>query len=157
MATVTFFGKPGCAGNRRQMEVLRASGHDVLFRDLLTEPWTAECLMSFLGGLPVADWFNRSAKRVKAGEIDPDRLDASAAIALLLAEPPLIRRPLLAVGDTRAAGWDPARLAAWIGLSAEVDPGTERCAHGGHDHDHHHHHHGEGGGDCRPAAPPLPA
>ncbi len=139
MAKVVFFGKPGCVGNRRQMEVLTASGHDVVFRDLLTEPWTASGLMEFLGGLPVADWFNRSAKRVKAGEVLPERLGADEALSLLLAEPLLIRRPLMAVGDARVVGWDGARIAAWIGLSAEGNHGTERCAREGGAHDHHHH------------------
>ena len=145
MATVTFFGKPGCAGNRRQMETLKASGHEVVFRDLLTEAWTAESLLRFLDGLPVTDWFNRSAKRVKAGEVEPDRLDADAALGLLLAEPALIRRPLLEVEGVRAVGWQPSHLAGWIGLAADLDPGTESCAHrGGHgEHDHHHHHRGD--------------
>ena len=149
MAIVTFFGKPGCVGNRRQMEVLKAAGHQVVFRDLLTEPWSADGLMRFLGGLPVADWFNRSAKRVKAGEVVPDHLGADEALGVLLAEPLLIRRPLMAVGDTRVVGWEPERVSAWIGLAADGDQGTERCAHTGpagdhHHHDHHHDHHAEG-------------
>jgi len=154
MAIVTFFGKPGCVGNRRQIEVLKASGHEVVFRDLLTEAWTADSLMPFLGGLPVADWFNRSAKRVKAGEVVPDQLGAGDALALLLAEPLLIRRPLMAVGETRAVGWAPEHVAAWIGLAAEVDPGSERCAHAGPAGEHHHHGHHHGEGECGGSSAP---
>ena len=136
MAIVTFFGKSGCTGNRGQMETLKASGHEVVFRDLLSEPWTAATLTPFLEGLLVAGWFNRSTKRVKAGEVDPDRLDSETALALLLADPLLIRRPLLEVGGVRAAGWDTERLAAWIGLAADRDPGSEGCARGEHEHHH---------------------
>jgi len=129
MATVTFFGKPGCSGNRRQMELLRASGHGVIERDLLSEPWTAAELLAFFGDLPPTGWFNRSATRVKSGEIDPDRLSAEEAMGLLLADHVLIRRPLLEVGGVRGVGWDPARIAAWIGLADGVDRGGEGCVH----------------------------
>ena len=138
MAIVTFFGKPGCTGNRRQMETLKASGHVVVFRDLLSEPWTAVTLMRFFEGVPVAGWFNRSAKRVKAGEVDPDRAGAETALALLLADPLLIRRPLLEVGGVRSVGWEPERLAAWIGFADDCDPGSEGCARGEHEHHHGH-------------------
>ena len=109
---------------------------------MLGEPWTAATLTPFLAGLPVAGWFNRSAKRVKAGEVDPDRIDAETALAMLLADPLLIRRPLLEVAGTRAAGWEPERVAAWIGLDAGRDPGSEGCARGEHEH-----HHGRGHAD----------
>ena len=42
MAHVTFWGKPGCVGNARQMAVLRASGHVLDVRNLLAEAWTPE-------------------------------------------------------------------------------------------------------------------
>jgi len=129
MATVTFFGKPGCSGNKRQMELLRTSGHTVIERDLLSEPWTAAALQAYFGDQPPAAWFNRSATRVKSGEIDPDRLGAAEATALLLSDHLLIRRPLLEVDGVRAAGWDPARISAWIGLADGVDHGGEGCVH----------------------------
>ncbi len=116
MAVVTFFEKPGCAGNAEQKQVLRAAGHELRVKDLLTHPWTEEELLKFLGELPVADWFNRSAPRIKSGEVVPEKLEQKAALALLLAQPLLIRRPLLQVGETRAVGFDPERLDAWIGL-----------------------------------------
>jgi nitrogenase-associated protein len=107
-----------------------------VFRDLLTEPWTADRLLTFLDGVAVANWFNRSAKRVKAGEVVPDQLGVRAALELLLADPALIRRPLLEVEGVCAVGWEPERIGGWIGLAAGCDPGTESCASGGHDHDH---------------------
>ena len=79
--------------------LLRAARHTLDVRDLLSWPWTAESLLPFLAPLPVADWFNRAAPRIKSGEIVPEALDAEAALALLLAEPLLIRRPLMALGE----------------------------------------------------------
>lgn len=130
MAQVTFYMKPSCKGNARQLRVLQASGHDVAVRDLLTEPWTAERLQSFFGDRSVADWFNRSAVRVKSGEIVPDSLTAEAAMALLLADPALIRRPLIEAQGERHAGWEPELIERWIGLGSEMSPGKESCARG---------------------------
>lgn len=68
MATLTFYEKPGCQGNARQKALLRAAGHQLNVRNLLTEPWTPERLRQFFGALPVAQWFNRNAPAVKSGE-----------------------------------------------------------------------------------------
>ncbi len=132
MALVTFYEKPGCQGNARQKALLTAAGHRVEARSLKAEPWTQARLLQFLGGLPVADWFNRSAPAVKAGEIVPEQLDADAALALLLANPLLIRRPLMEADGTRMVGFDTAAVDAWIGLGdAERPAGNiEACVHG---------------------------
>ncbi|MDE2584146.1 MAG: hypothetical protein KGN39_02020 [Betaproteobacteria bacterium] len=121
MAHVTFFEKPGCGGNARQQALLRAAGHILAVRDLLAEPWTAESLLAFLAPLPVADWFNRASPRVKGGEVVPENLPREEALALLLADHLLIRRPLLQVGEDKRAGFDPAAIAAWIGLEGAPD------------------------------------
>ncbi len=106
MATVVFYQKPGCATNARQKRMLELAGHTVIARDLLTEPWTAERLRAFFGGTPVASWFNAAAPRVKSGAIDPERMDAEGAVALMLAEPLQIRRPLVDAGAEKCAGFD---------------------------------------------------
>lgn len=127
MAHVVFYEKPGCAGNERQKALLRAAGHELEVRDLLGHPWTAAELRPFLAGLPVAEWFDRTAPRVKAREVIPEALGEEEALALLLAEPILIRRPLLQVGRRREAGFLAAVVQAWIGLDpvepAPVTPG----------------------------------
>lgn len=130
MATVLFWEKPGCGGNARQKALLAASGHVVEARSLLAEPWTAERLAGFFGARPVADWFNRASPRVKAGEIVPEALDAEAALAAMLADPLLIRRPLMEVAGVRSVGFDAAAVEAWIGLSAAREPVGEGCPKG---------------------------
>jgi nitrogenase-associated protein len=121
MATVVFWEKPGCAGNARQKQVLRAAGHEVVTRDLLREAWTAEALRAFFGALPPSQWFNRNAPAVKSGFIVPERLSEAEALAATLAEPLLIRRPLLRVGDRRVAGFNSIEVDAWIGLGFAED------------------------------------
>lgn len=128
MATVVFYEKPGCGGNARQKALLAAAGHRVEARDLLRHPWLAVELRIFFGARPVAEWFNAASPRVKSGEVDPTAFDEAGALAAMLADPLLIRRPLLQVGEARRAGFDPAAIDAWIGLGGRaVDPAIDRC------------------------------
>lgn len=134
MVQVIFYAKPGCRGNARQVRVLESSGHDVEVRDLLAEPWSAQELRSYFSDRPVADWFNRSAVRVKNGEIVPENLSDREAMALLLADHGLIRRPLMQAAGERHVGWEPDLIAGWIGLGTAMSPGKEACAQGARKH-----------------------
>jgi nitrogenase-associated protein len=130
MATIVFYEKSGCGGNARQRALLQAAGHTLLRRNLLTTPWTQAWLHAFLAPLPVALWFNRAAPRVKSGEVVPEALTPSAAMALLLAEPLLIRRPLMQREDgARLVGFDTAEVERFVGLGAAAVPAAmEGCA-----------------------------
>ena len=113
MAHIIFWEKPGCAGNARQKALLLASGHTLEVRNLLAEPWGAQRLRSFFTGRPVYGWFNRSSPRIKSGELIPEALNESQALALMLADPLLIRRPLIEANSRREAGFEPERVSAW--------------------------------------------
>lgn len=127
MSRLRFWEKPGCAGNAKQKAVLREAGHSLEVRDLLREGWSRERLLEFLAPLAVEDWFNRAAPRVKSGEVVPEALSAADALELLLAEPLLIRRPLMEREDgERMVGFDSERADAWIGLA----PGAARLGEG---------------------------
>jgi len=117
MSTVVFYEKPGCGNNTKQKVWLAASGHTVLAKNLLTEKWTTERLSAFFGELPVAKWFNPAAPKVKSGEIDPETFDTQSALALMLVEPILIRRPLMDVEGVLRVGFDAKAVDAWIGLN----------------------------------------
>ena len=116
MAQVVFFEKPGCINNTKQKQLLRQAGHQVLAKNLLEEPWQAETLRPFFGDKPVCEWFNSSAPRIKEGEVDPEAMDISTALAAMVADPLLIRRPLMRVGDEYRVGFDAEQVDAWIGL-----------------------------------------
>lgn len=133
MATVIFFEKPGCANNLMQKLWLAASGHRVLARDLLKERWRKDELRMFFGELPVAQWLNPNAPRIKSGEIDPHALDADSALSMMVAEPLLIRRPLMKSADTCRAGFDEDSVRSWIGLNdAKPSSDLESCQKGRH-------------------------
>ena len=126
MATITFFEKPGCKTNARQKTMLEAAGHIVVARSLLTEPWTAKRLRGFFGSTPVTSWFNPAAPRIKSGEIDPAAVDAVAALAIMLDDPLLIRRPLVEIGEQRCAGFDREPVTSLLG--GPTDPDVEKCS-----------------------------
>lgn len=115
MATVLFYQKPACGTNARQIRALEAAGHQVIARSLLTEPWTAPELLTFFGNTPVASWFNPAAPRVKSGELDPATIDAAGALALMLDDPLLIRRPLVDANGARCAGFDREPVLSLLG------------------------------------------
>jgi nitrogenase-associated protein len=128
MATVTFYEKPGCANNTRQKKLLTEAGHTVIAKSVLEQPWTVETLRPFFGDLAVRDWFNYSAPAIKYGEIEPEKLHESQALALMLETPLLIRRPLMQVGDDYRAGFDAAQVEAWLGLTAlKTEADLETC------------------------------
>ncbi|MNN65155.1 hypothetical protein D3C81_1806360 [compost metagenome] len=85
----------------------------------------------------MAEWFNPAAPAVKSGAIDPQALDAEQALALLLAQPLLIRRPLISCGSLRMAGFDAQALNALLPEGDRLEllaASPEGCAHGDHDH-----------------------
>ncbi len=128
MATVYFYEKPGCINNTRQKKLLAVAGHQVVALNLLTEPWQEDRLRTFFGELAVRDWFNYSVPALKYGEIDPDKLSEKQALALMLENPLLIRRPLMQVGDSVMAGFDQQTVDDWIGLKEiESNQDLESC------------------------------
>jgi nitrogenase-associated protein len=131
MATVVFYEKPGCTSNTRQKVLLAAAGHTVLAKSLLTEKWSAPRLREFFGTLPVAEWFNPNAPRIQAGEVQPAALDESAALDLMLADPLLVRRPLMEVDGECRVGFDLDAVDRWIGLASKMSrENLEACSKG---------------------------
>ncbi|MDA8230298.1 MAG: arsenate reductase family protein [Magnetospirillum sp.] len=131
MAHVIFYEKPGCANNTLQKRLLIASGHMVVAKDIIAEPWTPDRLRRFFEKRPVAEWFNPAAPRIKSGEVCPANLTESQALDAMCRDPLLIRRPLIEAENRRVCGFDEVFLATWIGLDMEPDDALigEECPH----------------------------
>lgn len=123
---IVFYEKPGCAGNARQKKALQDAGYQLEVRSILAEDWTAERLLAFFGKLPIAQWFNMTAPAVRSGAIDPAALDRQQALAALLQDPLLIRRPLLIVAGRYLVGFDPGLIHEVLGVALR-EP-LEQCA-----------------------------
>jgi nitrogenase-associated protein len=74
-------------------------------------------LRPFFSDLPVAQWFNPSAPKIKSGAVDPSKLDAQTALDMMIVEPLLIRRPLMEVNGVFSVGFEAKAVDAWIGLN----------------------------------------
>ena len=127
MAVVIFYEKPGCINNTRQKKLLQDAGHRVEAKNLLTEPWTAAKLLAFFNNLPVNAWFNQSAPTVKSGEVNPDMLTAEQAIHYMLADPLLIRRPLMEVGDDKVVGFENEQVNTLFDIKTDRNKNLEVC------------------------------
>ncbi len=125
MATVIFYEKPNCANNAKQKRLLIEAGHTVIAKNLLAEIWQEDTLRPFFTGLAVRDWFNYSAPAIKHGDINPEELNEEQAMALMLENPLLIRRPLLQVGNECRAGFDVERVQSWLAVHSSDD--LETC------------------------------
>ena len=121
MATVVFYEKPGYGTNARQKLMLTRAGHEVVARNLLTEPWTGERLRGYFAGTPIWSWFNPASPRVKSGEIEPERIEAVAAIDLMLEDPLLIRRPLIEADGQCCAGFDREPVLSLLQRDEDLD------------------------------------
>jgi nitrogenase-associated protein len=137
VSEVLFYEKPGCLSNTRQKAMLVGLGHCLQARNLLAEPWTAERLRPFFGDRPVRDWINLAAPRVRGGEVDPDALTESQALAMMVADPLLIRRPLIEIAGEgvqsvrRDCGFEPGPLLDSLGLTIAPGEDLQSCSRGG--------------------------
>lgn len=136
-AEVIFYEKPGCLANARQKELLRGLGHRLEVRDLLAELWTAEDLRPFFGQRPVAEWFNPAAPGVKNGAVRPFELGEDQALDLMIADPILIRRPLIEVGmgihRERCCGFEPGPVLELLVVDLKPRQDLQSCANSGAD------------------------
>lgn len=128
MALIHFYEKVGCGNNTKQKDLLIEAGHWLIEHDLLTHDWRSEPekLRSFFGEKLVCEWFNRAAPAIKNGELNPDEINAEQAIALMLEQPLLIRRPLMEIENHRMAGFDNDEVAHFLSLETEGD--LESCS-----------------------------
>jgi nitrogenase-associated protein len=119
---IVFWEKPGCMGNARQRALLATGGHEIEVKSLPDHKWTRKELAPFFEGLAVEDWFNLSSRRVKESEVIPEALDEDGAYRFILADPILVRRPLLEIDGEKKVGFD----LEWIESKIGPLPSSER-------------------------------
>jgi nitrogenase-associated protein len=127
MVEIVFYEKPGCINNSKQKKLLQDAGHELDCRNLLTETWSRNRLLKYFDHMSIPMWFNASAPEIKSGRIDPSRLSEEEALALMMNDPILIRRPLMQVGEEYRVGFDQAVVDAWIGLRVVSEADLEHC------------------------------
>lgn len=104
--TITMYGIPNCDTVKRARDWLAAHGVEYVFHDYkkagidraLLEGWVMEH-----GWEVVLNRAGTTFRRLPDG--DKADLDAVKAIALMLAQPSMIKRPILDLGDRRIVGF----------------------------------------------------
>ena len=127
MKLILFYEKPGCSTNAKQKKSLKDTGHIVITRNLLQMEMTAEELYSYLKDRSPQEWFNPNASKIKSGELNPQDYSSDEALALLLREPILIRRPLMSINGLRICGFDPKEVENALGVPLK-DKSSESCS-----------------------------
>lgn len=115
MAEIVFFEKPGCVNNGKQKEILLQAGHSLCCVDMISYPWSKEKLLPFVVGKKPEEMMNSTAPAVKNGELVPAALAFEQAVAMMVAEPLLIKRPLVVVDNLFIQGFDDERLRPYLG------------------------------------------
>jgi Spx/MgsR family transcriptional regulator len=115
MATTTMYGIPNCDTIKKARAFLAARGVDYRFHDYKKQGVPADELAHWVAGLGWERLVNRqgTAWRKLAPGVQAGVHDAASAIALMLAQPSVIKRPVLCHGDTLQVGF---AAATWTSL-----------------------------------------
>ena len=116
--TITMFGIKNCDTIKKARTWLDAHDVDYAFRDYKTAGIDAAHLEDWIGRVGWEVLLNRAGTTFrKLPDADRADLDAGKATALMLAQPSMIKRPVLDTGKTLLVGFKPEAYEA-AGLGA---------------------------------------
>jgi arsenate reductase-like glutaredoxin family protein len=104
------YGIPTCDTCKKALKALAAAGHEVAFRDIRKDPLTAaevDRIVHEFGDAAV----NKTSTSYRAFG---DFLKASDADAQILAQPAVMKRPVIQQAEVWTIGWDDAVQARWL-------------------------------------------
>jgi len=107
--TITIFGIKNCDTMKKAQQWLDINGISYVFHDYKTEGVDRTHLDRWVRELGWETVLNRAGTTFrKLDEADKQELDANKAVALMQAQPSMIKRPILDLGDGRLlAGFKP--------------------------------------------------
>ncbi|MGD9946087.1 MAG: ArsC family reductase [Burkholderiaceae bacterium] len=127
MSQVVVFGIDTCDQVRKARSWLRAHRIEHRFHDFRKEGLDAQLLNAWLGRVPWDSLLNRRGLAWR--KLDPQRraaiTDQGSAAELMLADPTLIKRPVLQVDDHTVVGFSEA---LYEGLFPAADAAAQRNA-----------------------------
>jgi arsenate reductase len=109
------YGIRNCDTMKKARAWLDGRGIAYAFHDYKTAGIDAARLRGWVDELGWEKLLNRAGTTFrKLPDADKAGLDADKAVALMLAQPSMIKRPVLDLGDRRIVGFDPAVYAAAV-------------------------------------------
>jgi arsenate reductase len=113
---VTIHGIKACDTMKKARDWLEAHGIPYVFHDYKTQGVQRATLEAWAGAVGWETLLNRAGTTFrKLPEADKAGLDEAKAIALMLAQPSMIKRPVLEVGGALIVGFKPDIYAAAFG------------------------------------------
>ena len=113
--SITIYGIKACDTMKKARTWLDAKGIAYTFHDYKTEGIDETSLKRFVDALGWETVLNRAGTTFrKLSDADKADLNADKAIALMLAQPSMIKRPVLEVGSKLLVGFKPDSYAAVI-------------------------------------------
>ncbi|RJG46054.1 ArsC family reductase [Mesorhizobium sp. DCY119] len=110
--TVTIYGIKNCDTMKKARTWLESHGVEYQFHDYKTEGLDRAQLASWCKGLGWEVLLNRAGTTFRAlAEGDKQDLDTEKAMALMLAQPSMVKRPVLDVSGKLLVGFKPERYA----------------------------------------------
>jgi len=111
--TATLYGIPNCDTVKKARVWLDARGLAYRFHDYKKAGVDPDLLRGWVERLGWEAVLNRAGTTFrKLPEAEKAGLDAERAVALMLAQPSMIKRPMLVAGNALEAGFRPERYAA---------------------------------------------
>ncbi len=116
MADVTVYHNPRCSTSRAALDAAAASGTEVDVVQYLRSPLDEAGLRDLLGKLEDAptDLVRRDQNFKAAGLTDADVATPDQVVAVLVAHPELMQRPVLVRGDRAIIGRPKDRVPAFL-------------------------------------------
>ena len=109
----TVYGIPNCDTIKKARKWLEDHGINHDFHDYKKAGVEEQRLRAWVGELGWETLLNRAGTTFRGlPEADKTGLDAAKAVALMLAQPSMIKRPMLDLGGRRIAGFKPEVYAA---------------------------------------------
>jgi arsenate reductase len=110
------FGLKNCDTVKKARAWLAANGVDHAFHDFKASGIDAATVAGWVAALGWVTVLNRAGTTFRGlPEADKQGIDADRAVALMVAQPSLIKRPVLVGKGVLLVGFSPARYAAAIG------------------------------------------
>jgi regulatory protein spx len=116
----TLYYKRGCSSCERARAWLSQHNITLKEREFFKNPLDANEIEELLGPRPVADLLSTRTTEYKARGLDKGNHSEAELLRLMEAEPRLLRRPLVQIGDELLIGFDPQRWAEAFGIDAAV-------------------------------------
>ena len=110
---ITLYGIKNCDTVKKARRWLEQSGIEYSFHDVRDDGLDADTVREWIDELGWETLVHRRSTSWK--QLAPaarEAMDADSAVAAILAQPTLIKRPLLDVGHERLTGFSPAQYAA---------------------------------------------